>query len=128
MPASRTIPRDQDLEEGHREQCLLGRPAAGEYGTEDDNQLQPEDTLIDRGVDDILDEGYSRRSVRTHLAPSALPKHWTSCLRRKNRIRRRESMCCWTKTNGNAPTKPSAKPSFRGTARSDGPERAPRRA
>ncbi|AGZ50277.1 DUF5709 domain-containing protein [Mycobacterium kansasii] len=34
-------------------------PAAGEYGTEDDNQLQPEDTLIDRGVDDILDEGYS---------------------------------------------------------------------
>ncbi|VBA61037.1 DUF5709 domain-containing protein [Mycobacterium attenuatum] len=26
---------------------------------EDDNQLQPQDTLIDRGVDDILDEGYS---------------------------------------------------------------------
>jgi len=24
-----------------------------------DNQLQPEDTLIDRGVDDVLDEGYS---------------------------------------------------------------------
>jgi len=34
-------------------------PAAGEYSAEDDNQLQPEDTLIDRGVDDILDEGYS---------------------------------------------------------------------
>ncbi len=34
-------------------------PAAGEYSVEDDNQLQPEDTLIDRGVDDILDEGYS---------------------------------------------------------------------
>ena len=33
--------------------------AAGEYSAEDDNQLQPEDTLIDRGVDDILDEGYS---------------------------------------------------------------------
>jgi hypothetical protein len=33
--------------------------AAGEYSTEDDNQLQPEDTLIDRGIDDILDEGYS---------------------------------------------------------------------
>ncbi len=34
-------------------------PAAGEYSAEDDNQLQPDDTLIDRGVDDILDEGYS---------------------------------------------------------------------
>jgi hypothetical protein len=34
-------------------------PAAGDYSVEDDNQLQPEDTLIDRGVDDVLDEGYS---------------------------------------------------------------------
>ncbi|MDD4865904.1 MAG: DUF5709 domain-containing protein [Mycobacterium sp.] len=34
-------------------------PAAGEYSTEDDNQLQPEDTLVDRGIDDALDEGYS---------------------------------------------------------------------
>ncbi len=34
-------------------------PAAGEYSGEDDNQLQPEDTLIDRGIDDMLDEGYS---------------------------------------------------------------------
>lgn len=34
-------------------------PAAGEYSVEDDNQLQPEDTLIDRGVEDALDEGYS---------------------------------------------------------------------
>jgi Family of unknown function (DUF5709) len=34
-------------------------PAAGEYSGDDDNQLQPEDTLIDRGVDDMLDEGYS---------------------------------------------------------------------
>jgi hypothetical protein len=34
-------------------------PAASEYSAEDDNQLQPEDTLIDRGIDDILDEGYS---------------------------------------------------------------------
>jgi Family of unknown function (DUF5709) len=34
-------------------------PAAGEYSIEDDNQLQQEDTLIDRGVDDLLDEGYS---------------------------------------------------------------------
>ncbi len=34
-------------------------PAAGEYSVDLDNQLQPEDTLIDRGVDDVLDEGYS---------------------------------------------------------------------
>jgi len=34
-------------------------PAAGDYSVEDDNQLQPEDTLIDRGMDDVLDEGYS---------------------------------------------------------------------
>ncbi len=33
--------------------------APGEYSVDDDNQLQPEDTLIDRGVDDMLDEGYS---------------------------------------------------------------------
>ncbi|MEB3981568.1 DUF5709 domain-containing protein [Mycobacterium sp. 663a-19] len=34
-------------------------PAPGEYSADDDNQLQPQDTLIDRGVDDVLDEGYS---------------------------------------------------------------------
>ena len=33
--------------------------SAGEYSSDDDNQLQPEDTLVDRGVDDMLDEGYS---------------------------------------------------------------------
>ena len=31
----------------------------GEYSVDEDDQLQPEDTLIDRGVDDVLDEGYS---------------------------------------------------------------------
>lgn len=34
-------------------------PAAGQYSADDDNQLQPADSLIDRGVDDVLDEGYS---------------------------------------------------------------------
>jgi hypothetical protein len=33
--------------------------AAGEYSLDDDDQLTQEDTLIDRGVDDLLDEGYS---------------------------------------------------------------------
>jgi len=33
--------------------------STGLYSTDDDDQLSQEDTLIDRGVDDILDEGYS---------------------------------------------------------------------
>jgi hypothetical protein len=32
---------------------------AGDYSVDDDDQLSQEDTLIDRGVDDLLDEGYS---------------------------------------------------------------------
>jgi len=32
---------------------------AGEHSIEDDNQLPQEDTLVDRGVEDLLDEGYS---------------------------------------------------------------------
>lgn len=32
---------------------------AGEYSVDDDDQLTQEDTLLDRGVDDLLDEGYS---------------------------------------------------------------------
>ncbi len=34
-------------------------PAAGEYSMDKEDQLQPEDTLIERGIDDMLDEGYS---------------------------------------------------------------------
>lgn len=36
-----------------------GAAAEGNYSLDPDDQLQPEDTLIDRGVDDILDEGIS---------------------------------------------------------------------
>ncbi len=35
------------------------RESYGEFEVDDENQLQPEDTLVDRGVDDALDEGYS---------------------------------------------------------------------
>jgi hypothetical protein len=31
----------------------------GDYSVDDENQLQPGDTLDDRGVEDALDEGYS---------------------------------------------------------------------
>lgn len=59
-------------------------PAAGEYSAEDDNQLQPEDTLIDRGVSDVLDEDIRRPS--DHMGAAHLG-HWktsTSCLQKKN--------------------------------------------
>ncbi|MFE5878693.1 DUF5709 domain-containing protein [Rhodococcus sp. NPDC056506] len=36
-----------------------GASGNGDYSLDPDDQLQPEDTLIDRGVDDILDEGIS---------------------------------------------------------------------
>jgi Family of unknown function (DUF5709) len=38
----------------------------GGYSTDPEDQLQPEDTLVDRGVDDVLDEGY------------AAPEHWSA--------------------------------------------------
>lgn len=34
-------------------------PESDEYSMEKENQLQPEDTLLERGIDDALDEGYS---------------------------------------------------------------------
>ena len=34
-------------------------PSAGEYSVDDEDQLPLEDTLLDRGVADVLDEGYS---------------------------------------------------------------------
>jgi hypothetical protein len=36
-----------------------GPESLGSYSLDDEDQLQPEDTLDDRGVDDLLDEGYS---------------------------------------------------------------------
>lgn len=35
------------------------RESYGGYSVDDENQLQSDDTLVDRGVDDALDEGYS---------------------------------------------------------------------
>jgi hypothetical protein len=37
----------------------IGDGLGGSYSVDDDDQLQPEDTLVDRGVEDVLDEGYS---------------------------------------------------------------------
>jgi hypothetical protein len=37
----------------------IGDGLGGSYSIDDDNQLQPEQTLVDRGVDDVLEEGYS---------------------------------------------------------------------
>lgn len=41
----------------HRENT--GPESLGSYSLDDADQLQPEDTLDDRGLDDLLDEGYS---------------------------------------------------------------------
>ena len=36
-----------------------GSESLGSYSLDDEDQLQPEDTLDDRGTEDLLDEGYS---------------------------------------------------------------------
>ena len=41
------------------DQESTGPESLGSYSIDDEDQLQPEDTLDDRGVDDLLDEGYS---------------------------------------------------------------------
>ncbi len=38
-----------------------GREEYGDYSVDDEDQLQAEDTLDDRGVDDVLDEGINPR-------------------------------------------------------------------
>ena len=92
----------------------------GEYSVDEDDQLQPEDTLIDRGVDDALDEGYSppeRPYGRGSFGST--PESWTSCLPRKSRIRQRDYMTRSTRASSNAPTKPSGRPNFRSEMRWD---------
>jgi hypothetical protein len=37
----------------------IGDGLGGSYSIDDDDQLQSEDSLVDRGVEDTLDEGYS---------------------------------------------------------------------
>jgi hypothetical protein len=37
----------------------IGDGLGGSYSIDDDNQLQPQETLVDRGLDDALEEGYS---------------------------------------------------------------------
>jgi hypothetical protein len=41
------------------DQESTGSESLGSYSLDDEDQLQPEDTLDERGVDDLLDEGYS---------------------------------------------------------------------
>ncbi|WP_420749314.1 DUF5709 domain-containing protein [Rhodococcus sp. O3] len=46
-----------------------GASVPGEYSVDDEDQLQPEDTLVDRGVDDVLDEGISPPEHPVGLEP-----------------------------------------------------------
>lgn len=84
------------------------RPAAGEYSAEDDNQLQPEDSLIDRGVDDILDEGYS--PPEQPYGPGAFGPSETldQMLSEEEPDPARDSMCCSMRQNDSAPTNQNA--------------------
>ena len=41
------------------DQDSTGPESLGSYSLDDEDQLQAEDTLDDRGLDDVLDEGYS---------------------------------------------------------------------
>jgi len=62
-----TNPRDPDDSETY-----------GEYSVDDEDQLQPEDSLVDRGVDDALDEGYSppeRWSAAERFGNTAAEQH-----------------------------------------------------
>ena len=47
------------MSENTGEQPVEDRESYHDYSVDDEDQLQPEDTLVDRGVDDSLDEGYS---------------------------------------------------------------------
>jgi len=50
----------------------------GEYSVDDENQLQAEDTLEERGVDDVLDEGITTRedwSVGQGFGNTAAEQH-----------------------------------------------------
>lgn len=49
------------------------REQYGEQAVDPENQLQAEDTLVDRGVDDVLDEGYSP----PEFEPAHLMRHTT---------------------------------------------------
>lgn len=37
----------------------MSENSSEQYSSDPEDQLQPEDTLVDRGTDDVLDEGYS---------------------------------------------------------------------
>ena len=53
----------------------MSREYYGEYSVDDEDQLQPSDTLNDRGVADLLDEGYSpRRTGRPEKASVLRPR------------------------------------------------------
>jgi hypothetical protein len=97
-------------------------PSPGEYGADYENQLAQEDTLIERHLDDALDEGFRRPSVCGDVAPSARLKAWIRCFLRTSRTRHRESTFRSTKTSSNAPTKPRVKPNFPSEMRSEARE------
>ena len=50
---------DNDIDQGDSDSGEDLDTDTGSYSLDDEDQLQSEDTLVDRGVEDVLDEGYS---------------------------------------------------------------------
>jgi hypothetical protein len=98
--------------------------SAGEYSVDEDDQLQREDTLVDRGVDDVLDEGYSPPE-----RPYRRGSRGSTCESLDQLVAEEEPdpamqiyMTRSTRTSSNAPMKPSVRPNFRSEPRLDARE------
>ena len=51
-----------------------GSESVGSYSLDDEDQLPSEDTLDDRGIDDLLDEGYSPPERPRGVGRTASPR------------------------------------------------------
>ena len=88
-----------------------------------DDQLQPEDTLIDRGVDDVLDEGYSppERPYGGSSFDSG-PESLDQLLAEEEPDPAMQVYDPDDKDEQHAPRKPSVRPNFRSMMRLDARE------
>ena len=97
--------------------------SAGEYSVDEDDQLQPEDTLIDRGIDDVLDEGYSPPEQPYGRGSfGSTPESLEQLLAEEEPDPAMHYMTRPTRTSSNALTKPSVRPNFRSMMRLDARE------
>ena len=97
--------------------------SAGEYGVDEDDQLQPEDTLIDRGVDDVLDEGYSPpEQPYPRGSLGSTPESLEQLLAEEEPDPAMRLSDPFDKDEQQRPMKPSGRPNFRSEMRWDARE------